>query len=251
MATRPPCFRLHHRFHTAEVPAPAVCPDSLFSLVPQDAVRTVDLPLTRRLLCQLSYKGKILFSFRLHPDAKSPGAPGQSLHRCAQKRHTNTCTPRAPQSFCPDAPEMNVENFHFPQWSRRRDSNPRPRRWQRRALPAELRLQFAEPVPSIQLGWGLDAELLKSLPPRESMLQRCRGTSPLAVVCFGCHPKARVKNVRTRKKARILLDSGPLLECLGGERLGACPSRFHSILIAIQRKAGGVVLNRPACAKRG
>jgi hypothetical protein len=129
---------------------------SLFShLVPQDAFRTVDLPLTRRLLCQLSYKGKN-FSISAAPRREVARKSRPIAAPVRLRGHTNTCTPRAPRACA---------RMH-PKWSRRRDSNPRPRRWQRRALPAELRLQFVESVPSIQWGWGLNTELLKNMPPR-------------------------------------------------------------------------------------
>jgi hypothetical protein len=86
-------------------------------------------------------------------------------------------------------------------WSGYRDSNPRPRPWRGRALPAELYPLGCE-TNRAPIGTGVSRQLVKE-----------RSDVHRTSVCLGGAPRAgpttNPENEKTNKKARILAESGP------------------------------------------
>jgi hypothetical protein len=146
------------------------------------------------------------------------GAPLEalSLHACGRPRSAHSGRPCASRDACSAVVPKHTRNE---MWSGCRASNPGPRPWRGRALPAELHPLGAN-ARRTQLCRRVRGNLLKSSPMRQCASVRPSGTPrPVA---------DRLKN----NEARILSESGPrrVIEWKGA-RLCASFARMHPILV--------------------
>ena len=76
---------------------------------------------------------------------KVPLVPGAGLEPARPEEHrilSPACLPIPPSGRLVSLIKKRLSSCSKPFWSKRRDSNPRPRPWQGRALPAELLLHI-------------------------------------------------------------------------------------------------------------
>ena len=171
----------------------ARAPRRLLVLVPAATPRTRDLPLTRRLLFLLSYAGMDLIAVVLRRERGAP-LEALSLHACRRPDSAHSGRPCASRDACSAVVPKHTRNE---MWSGYRASNPGPRPWRGRALPAELYPLCAN-AHRTQLCRRVRGNLLKSSPMRQCASVRSGGTRwPV------CRPAEK------SKKARILSESGP------------------------------------------
>src|SRR5688500_17581083 len=112
----------------------ACAPRSVLVLVPAANPRTRDLPLTRRLLFLLSYAGRDLIAVVLRRERGAP-LEALSLHAGRRPGCAHSGRPCTSRDACSTVVLKHTRNE---MWSGYRASNPGPRPWRGRALPAEL-----------------------------------------------------------------------------------------------------------------